>query len=374
MPKGRNLKAQLKKNYQKSPPTPAAESHSSTVESVSDKITRLRIQHLRASEKPLRQQVLVNKPKTSSRIPGPPPPPSWLLNNVTPCNKNYDMSSTYKDSITDTLSKQCAALVAKSLPTHLSVIPDLPVRTRQLILQYARNMDDACLSAFVAFDYGEIQLMDSAVTFQQLLKWFWKVDPIQEQELLDDWEDQADDEQDNGMVKYIYDPCMESDNDTKENPDTKDERTFHIQQIIMMIQGSRHHNKLNTSFMLYTPLSLKLVSLTLSFPKKSFPNITLAHLLVNTLPNLRQLGTASVFNNVMDGPRAISLIANGLVKLEEWDIGHHAWLTMDLMSGTLIHWNTNLRRLKRLVLRGIDDAEQMAVYFKHAGYKFDVVF
>jgi hypothetical protein len=367
MPKGRNLKAQLKKNYQKVSPAPAAESHSSTVESVSDKIIRLRIQHLRASEKPLRQQVLVNKPKTSSRIPGPPPPPSWLVNNVTPCNKNHDRR--YND-VTDTLSKQCAALVAKSLPAHLSVIPDLPVRTRQLILQYARNMDDACLSAFVAFDYGEIQLVDSVVAFQQLLKWFWRVDPIQEQELLDDWEDQADD--DNGMVKYIYDPCMESDND-KENADIKDERTFHIQQIIMMIQGSSHH-KLNTSFMLYTPLSLKLVSLTLSFPKRTFPNITLAHLLVNTLPNLRQLGTASVFNNVMDGPRAISLIANGLVKLEEWDIGYHTWLTMDLISGTLIHWNTNLRRLKRLVIRGVDDAEQMAVHFKHAGYKFDVVF
>jgi hypothetical protein len=322
MPKGRNLKAQLKKNYQKVSPAPAAESHSSTVESVSDKIIRLRIQHLRASEKPLRQQVLVNKPKTSSRIPGPPPPPSWLVNNVTPCNKNHDRR--YND-VTDTLSKQCAALVAKSLPAHLSVIPDLPVRTRQLILQYARNMDDACLSAFVAFDYGEIQLVDSVVAFQQLLKWFWRVDPIQEQELLDDWEDQADD--DNGMVKYIYDPCMESDND-KENADIKDERTFHIQQIIMM----------------------------------------------NTLPNLRQLGTASVFNNVMDGPRAISLIANGLVKLEEWDIGYHTWLTMDLISGTLIHWNTNLRRLKRLVIRGVDDAEQMAVHFKHAGYKFDVVF
>ncbi|KAI8886627.1 hypothetical protein K501DRAFT_283683 [Backusella circina FSU 941] len=365
MPKGRNLKAKLKKNYQKSSPTPNAETRPTTVESVSDKINRLRIEHLRASDKPLRQQVLVTKHKPISRTPGPPPPPSWLVSNVATSNKIH-YKTRYDDNVTDTLSKQCAAQVAKSLPSYLSAIPDLPVRTRQLILRYARDLDDTCFSAFVAFDYGDLQLIDSGVTFNRFLKWLWRVDPIQEQELFDDWEDQLDD--DNGMVKYKYDPFMED--DSRENVDTKDERTFHIQHIITVIQG----RTTNKPFMLYTPLSMKLVSLNISFPKKTFPNITLAHLLINTLPNLRQLGTASVFTNVMDGPRAISLIANGLVKLEEWDIGYHEWLTGDLIFGKLVHWNTDLRRLIKLMIRGIEDAEQLALDFKDAGYKFDVVF
>ncbi|CAO3697538.1 unnamed protein product [Rhizopus microsporus] len=410
MTKGRQWKAKLKSyensSFNKDTYRPSS---TSTAEFVTDKIRRLRIEQQRAEQN--RQRRSRNNPQSDStpvsgvviyqsetgqqgnnnnnnnaRLPltaGPPPPPSWRTNAREVQREQMESVKNVKENrkkvvaVGDSsLLNQCACQAARCMTTKRNgwneLIPYLPVAVKQVLLQHISSIDglDSILfDSFISFDYTDLCLEDARISFAKLCKAYWRVEEYRQrvvEEVEEWWEYDIEEEgvEEENVDHYVYSPPDANVDDcTSEDLDTKDERSSYLETVITDLLISQHHIKvtmahslLNTkSFSLFTPLSCKLTSLNISFAV-NWPNISLAHLLVSTLPRLQQLRTAACFN-ATEGPRAITIISQGLRKLKVWDIGFHNWIRLESLCGStcLVNWKRDLQELELLCLQHLHE-------------------
>ncbi|CAO3670639.1 unnamed protein product [Rhizopus stolonifer] len=397
MVKGRQWKTKLK-SYENSSfnkdNTPRA---STSVESVSDKIKRLRIEQHRAENNRLK----LNQPpeiqpnlvryetnNTAHRPPvpltaGPPPPPSWRSNTRERQVSVQRLQEKRKVLVTpdnaNSLYTLCAHQAARQIihvskkSTWADVIPYLSVPVKQTLMQYISlidGLDDILFDLFVSFDYNDLCFEGTRVSFATFYKAYWRVEELRQVEEADDWWDQEEFME----VGYEHRPI---DAIGAEEADIKDEREIHLEPVISALLTEQHRIKVTEAlldrqgYFLFSPLSSRLTCLNISFAVQ-WPNISLAHLLVTTMPGLQQLRTAGCFHST-EGPRAISILSQGLRALTVWDIGFHHWLTVDIICGITgrINWKRDLGGLTTLYLQNLQEgvAAHVRDWLTSEGYR-----
>lgn len=406
MAKGRQWKTKLKSyenasfNKEQKP--------TQTTESVSDKIKRLRVEQQRAEmNRSLRRSQTSNhseshlsglmryeteRDPTTAPLPitpGPPPPPSWRLNRVHQERiVSVQRLKAKRELVTakdNTLYGQSACQAAQSITSKKNVwseaIPYLPITVKQTLMQHISSidgLDETLFDLFISFGYSDLCFEDARISFTKFCKAYWRVEEqcarsTEEEE--DDWWDHEDNSPfTDAYDGYAHHPIgFDSETITTATEDIKDERASCLEPILLLFLKDQYRNPSSIldkkSFLLFTPLSSTLTSLNISFLR--WPNISVAHLLVCTLPHLQQLRTAGCFN-ATDGPRAISIISQGLRMLNLWDIGFHPWIKYETLCGItgLINWKRDLQELNMLCIENLQEGVTMQVreWLANEGY------
>ncbi|SAM05944.1 hypothetical protein [Absidia glauca] len=383
MARGRQLKTQLRQ-YSSTSHTNDPPPASSPPSSVTDKLTKLRIEQSRAvANRRQRQQVpqqsivldhglppwttatstLSDNSSSSNNIPtyrraaGPPPPPSWTRPRPAPAP-----SPRYHRPIPATTFPTLVQLCCRQLTTLqaslIRPIQHLPVHVKQCLLlewsSYSPSLvTDATMPLFEKTAYEELWLEASQVSLQRLIRAFWKV----ETPTVDDDDDDDDSDNDND------DTVVDDWEDLHDNDDDDDDG---VPRCVLSTQEEQWSDlyttlapSLSTRIILSSPwLGQSLVSLNVSWtPPSYWPK--LAYLMVSTLPHLMWLYSAGCLDRTQ-GPQVVSLLSHGMRKLKFWDLGFYD----DWLDVSLIDWQRDLLELKTLCVSSSKRAD-LLVWLKH---------
>lgn len=354
-----------------------------------------------------------------STIPGPPPPRSWKMGpseNLTKRRRRPSTSSlstqAWEQSPQEgqeasgragvmrsgmpTLVSFCAAVVARHLesfylPRQRSILysfANLPGRLKQHILYEATwlrqsSVSEQTINMFLGSEYEELDLENARISYEQLVKGWWRVKREKVRKVVESWEELEEEEksEESGSGESEngdWDTCDEGKevykleaNSPSKKHDSSDENTNRISGI----NGTNGHTRSNIesprirkdilqllrpdlvslkaplrNYKIITPLASTLRALNLSFVP-NLPALHLCCLITITLPRLTSLSVAGCFN-AYDGPYALSILSRGLQFLEEWDVGHHPWLRLQNICGSAIrsaiNWDRDLQALRVL--------------------------
>ncbi|KAI9277617.1 hypothetical protein BY458DRAFT_504608 [Sporodiniella umbellata] len=379
MVKSQQWKSRLK-SYEKSSGCQGSSwKATSTVETVNDKIQRLRIEQNRAETNRLRRhqptlpqpnQVRYETNDIQQSAPlhvtaGPPPPPSWRSSIRERQVQIQRLQEKRRVLVTanDSLYSQCAHQAAKEIlcgskrKEWNNAIEVLSIPVKQTLMQYIsliNGLDDTLFDPFVSLDYHDLCLEGSTVTFTKFFKAYWQLKEQQLEEEVENWWDHDVDSEEG----YIHLPFNLR---AAEKVDLKEEREIQIEPILSAFLKDQYPSCSSEAlldrqgFFLFSPLASNLTSLNISFSVQ-WPNLSLAYLIVTTLPAIQYLRTAGCFDSI-DGPRAISIISQELRFLVLWDIGFHPWLTFDRICGVTgqIDWQRDLKELRTLYIQNLQE-------------------
>lgn len=394
MPKGRDLRAQLRHSYFAST-TKHKERGSEANESVTERLAKLRAEQLRAERNRQRKLQTTTTTTTtttagdpvvaaapiallshgndnsltlSPQVAGPAPPPSWrnkLQHALYPSivdrppterTKKKDSSSSLLNICTRQIAYQLGPWYRTQPEACKAQFAQLSPSVKQMILKSMSEqpdgdrMTDDLLELFKNDLYAELIFEGGLISFKKLLRTFWEAAKYQHQDdsLHEDWEDlietTKEEDDDQWQQTYHYDP------------ESHDECSLHLRTVLRsLLAPSEAASLASEHWLLYTPLSAKLISLNISFIRPLLPALSMAYLITSTLSDLSVLSMAGCLSPA-GGPRALTVLSRGLRKLTYWDIGYHFWITADTIcpcattKEDIIDWKRDLQNLKTLCL------------------------
>ncbi|KAF7725203.1 hypothetical protein EC973_000369 [Apophysomyces ossiformis] len=279
---------------------------------------------------------------------GPPPPLSWTFKT-----RNVSLSKRIRSESKDipSLRSMCVHQISYEIENQYGIHADysakqfalLPVRIKERVLQCTR-VTNRILKLFEEAPYTDLCLENASVSMSRLIQAFWKAELVKKQdtagELKDDWEEDYDNHDEGEPDVYVFDLEIQE----------EDECSYHMQRILQVLIGNLDLSKRYT---LFTPLSLTLTSLNISFIRPFLPSTAIAYLISTTLPALLSFSSAGCFT-AAEGPQALSILSRGLRKLRFWDIGYHEWIKPGMFcewsSESVINWRKDLKDLQTLHL------------------------
>ncbi|KAI9249243.1 hypothetical protein BDA99DRAFT_542331 [Phascolomyces articulosus] len=366
MPKGRDLKNKLK-HYSNNNPQQLQQqqqqqqqTRSNSTASVTERLAKLRVEQLRAEKNRQQRQEKNNSNESltegtlsslssrtiattttfSPRVAGPAAPPSWTRRAVV----RRAPPAQRPEQPVDSLCSQCAQLATDYVLDHPKSISSLSITTKQQVLnRLGLRLTDRLLTYFCRGDdehYSQLNFHSAPISFSTLVRCFWKVDPSSSPSHLltkednnngndddddwiaDDWEEQEekewDEQQQDYYIRYTYDPSLD----------------WVLEPVLHLLK-----QPVDQEHVLMTPLSMKLISLDLSFI--SLPGYA-ASLIALTLPHLSNLSVAGCFTQ----DPGLAMIARHMKQLQHWDIGYHGWLDLTVIQP--IDWQRDLLHLQWL--------------------------
>ncbi|KAG0185012.1 hypothetical protein DFQ28_010099, partial [Apophysomyces sp. BC1034] len=373
MTQGRKLKNKLKSfTVATKPPDNHGNNDTNTAcsQSVTSKLVRLRAEQARAEKNRQRlrdkatdddahfaspplllapwESSVKQTPTLHNTVAGPPPPLSW-----TPKTKEVATQRRRRSESGDlpSLCSMCVRQIAYHIDTKYAAYPayltkqflSLPISIKQKVLQNT-CLTNRLLKLFGDTPYSDLCLENASISMSRLVQAFWKIRCAERKDnvkqLRDDWEEDTDSDDEGEPDTYTFDLEYQE----------EDECSYHLQYVLNVLAGNVDLSK---RYILFTPLSMTLVSLNISFIRPFLPSTSIAYLISTTLPNLLSLSSAGCFT-ATEGPRALSIISRGLRRLRFWDIGYHEWIKADLFCEwspeSVINWRKDLKDLQVLHL------------------------
>jgi hypothetical protein len=229
-----------------------------------------------------------------------------------------------------TLLEVCSKTVAINIRSYLSYpyFQNIPTHLKQCILSslsiYNPLIEEILPLFNMDSEYEELDLANSSINLEDFKKSFWKIvkEKDLENNLVEDWEDLADQEADITVIfsRVFSKPIVSND----EEIPFEDSRAI-TNNYISKLPKLR---KLNFGF------------------THNIPGIPLAILLVSTLPLLTHLSIAGCFNRE-EGPHSLRILS-GLINLLVLDISYCEWAT-DQTLLQFINWDRDLKSLRILI-------------------------
>ncbi|RUS16799.1 hypothetical protein BC938DRAFT_476465, partial [Jimgerdemannia flammicorona] len=320
--------------------THATTSTASELSSVNDRLRKLRDEQARAAMNARRHQSTADDPR------------QFEGQNV------RRLRPTPKLGSVSTLLELCAQVVAlhpinlapRSRARFNRTFPRIPVHLKQEILSqctYIQPITNRRLPAFVDVRYEVLDLENASVSFEALVRAWWRLGPGRENRVVESWEELEDSklsgdgegDDDNPVIPPIKAVSI---------TDSEDEDGIPVEIIEILRDNEAHPTNPRPGLALTTPLSVTLRTLNLSFVPH-LPSIPLARLLALTLPRLASLSLAGTLQSAT-GPHALLVLSRGLAQLERWDLGYHLWLRDGVLCGehAFVNWGRDLGRLRWL--------------------------
>ena len=228
-----------------------------------------------------------------------------------------------------TLLEICSKTVAINIESYASYpyFSNIPTHLKQCILSSMsiyNPLTEEILSLFnTDSEYEELNFSNSNINLESLKKSFWKIvrEKDLENNLVEDWEDLAEDEETSIISSRVFRKPI--------NTPNEEEISFNDSRTIT--------NK-------YISSLPKLRKLNLGFAH-NIAGIPLSILLVSTLPLLTHLSIAGCFNHE-DGPHSLRILS-GLINLLVLDVSYCEWVT-DQNLLQVINWDRDLKSLRIL--------------------------
>ncbi|KAI7855521.1 hypothetical protein BDC45DRAFT_505264 [Circinella umbellata] len=265
----------------------------------------------------------------SPRVAGPAPPPSWTRQAIV---RKAPAAQRLEPPI-NSLCSQCAQLATDIVVQNPRLISTLSIATKQHVLnRLGLRLTDRLLSYFQTDEhYSQLNLHSAPISFTWFVRCFWKIEPFllsnnnkndqDDDWVADDWEEEEEEEKDDEeeyYVRHIYDPSLD----------------WALEPVIHLF-----NQPVDQEHILMTPLSVKLISLDLSFIP--LPGYAIS-LIIATLPHLSDLSMAGCFTK----DPGLVILARQMKQLKSLNIGYHGWL--DLSTIEPIDWKRDLLKLQWL--------------------------